>query len=102
MSPTPRKSIRHYPLALLAMLVVFTAPIVARSESIPRPVGIQPDVNFWIRVYTEVTTNEGLLHDERNLAVVYDTLKFSPGTAPRERQRMVDEQRDKHVAALQR
>src|SRR5688572_618371 len=102
MSPTPRISIRHYPLALLAILVAFTAPTSARSEPIPRPEGIQSDVNFWIRVYSEVTTNEGLLHDERNLGVVYDTLKFSAGTAPRERQRMIDERRENHIAALRR
>src|SRR6185436_3169758 len=59
-------------------------------------------VNFWIRVYTEVTTNEGFLHDERNLTVVYDTLKFGAGTSPRERQRQVDDRRDRHIASLRR
>ncbi|HYJ40741.1 MAG TPA: LysM peptidoglycan-binding domain-containing protein [Steroidobacteraceae bacterium] len=86
----------------MALLSTLTAPLAARAESIPRPEGIQSDVNFWIRVYTEVTTNEGLLHDERNLAVVYDTLKFGPGGSSRERQRMVDERRDRHIAALRR
>ena len=69
---------------------------------IPRPEGIQSDVNFWIRVYTEVTTNEGFLHDERNLAVVYDTIKFSSGGSSKERQRLVDDRRDRHIAALRR
>ncbi len=59
-------------------------------------------MNFWIRVYTEVTTNEGFLHDERNLAVVYDTLKFGAGTSSRERQRMVDDRRERHIATLRR
>jgi membrane-bound lytic murein transglycosylase D len=86
-------------VALLAML---TTPLVVQADSIPRPEGIQSDVNFWIRVYTEVTTNEGFLHDERNLSVVYDTLKFSAGSSPRERQRMVDERRDRHIDALRR
>jgi membrane-bound lytic murein transglycosylase D len=74
----------------------------ASASSIPRPEGIKDDVNFWIRVYTEVTTNEGFLHDERNLSVVYDTLRFSAGSSSRERQRLVDQRRDKHVAALRR
>jgi membrane-bound lytic murein transglycosylase D len=84
------------------LLVGLALASLARAESIPRPEGIQTDVNFWIRVYTEVTTNEGFLHDERNLSVVYDTVKFSAGTSPRERQRMVDERRDRHIAALRR
>jgi membrane-bound lytic murein transglycosylase D len=58
--------------------------------------------DFWIRVYTEVNTNEGFLHDERNLGVVYETLKFSAGSSPRDRQRMVDESRRPHISALRR
>src|SRR6188768_2588838 len=100
MSPTPRKSIRRMRAAIAALLAVLAAPVLARVDTIPRPEGIQQDVNFWIRVYTEVTTNEGFLHDERNLSVVYDTLKFSAGSSPRDRQRMVDERRDRHISAL--
>ena len=75
---------------------------VADASAIPRPEGLRDDVNFWIRVYSEITTHEGFLHDERNLAVVYDTLKFSAGSSSRERQRLVDERRDRHIAALRR
>jgi len=89
------------PLLGVALLLAL-APMAAQSESIPRPEGIQQDVNFWIRVYTEVTTNEGLLHDERNLSVVYDALKFGAGTSPRDRQRLVDDRRDRYIAALRR
>jgi membrane-bound lytic murein transglycosylase D len=53
------------------LLAMALGPVPARAESIPRPAGIQSDVDFWIRVYTEVTTNEGFLHDERNLSVLY-------------------------------
>ena len=102
MSPTVLKSIRHTRLAALGLLVMLSAPLLARGDSIPRPAGIQSDVNFWVRVYTEVTTNEGFLHDERNLSVVYDTLKFGSGGSSRDRQRMVDERRDRHIAALRR
>jgi membrane-bound lytic murein transglycosylase D len=99
MSPTVSKSLRYGGLALLLTVLLFSA---ARAASIPRPEGLRDDVNFWIRVYTEVTTNEGFLHDERNLAVVYDTIRFSAGGSSRERQRLVDERRDRHIAALRR
>src|SRR6187549_1001665 len=102
MSPTLKRSIRGMRAATAALLVVLTAPVLARADTIPRPEGIQQDVNFWIRVYTEVTTNEGLLHDERNLSVVYDALKFGAGTSPRDRQRLVDDRRDRYIAALRR
>ncbi|HEX6637063.1 MAG TPA: LysM peptidoglycan-binding domain-containing protein, partial [Steroidobacteraceae bacterium] len=102
MSPTAVNSVRCTCRALLwALIAVISMPAGAQS-SIPRPEGIQQDVNFWVRVYTEATTNEGFLHDERNLAVVYEKLKFSPGSSSRERQRLVDDRRDRHVAALRR
>jgi membrane-bound lytic murein transglycosylase D len=102
MSPTVRKSFAAARIAFVALLAMFTAPLLAAGSAIPRPEGIQSDVNFWIRVYTEVNTNEGFLHDERNLAVVYDTLKFGAGGSSRERQRLVDDRRDLHIAALRR
>jgi membrane-bound lytic murein transglycosylase D len=102
MSPTVQKSYASARLVLVALLATLIAPLVARAEPIPRPEGIQSDVNFWIRVYTEVTTNEGFLHDERNLGVVYDTIKFSAGGSSKERQRLVDDRRDRHIAALRR
>jgi membrane-bound lytic murein transglycosylase D len=103
MSPTVKSFFRS--AVVIALNVAWAgglAPATAHAESIPRPEGIQTDVNFWIRVYTEVTTNEGLLHDERNLSVVYDTLKFGASTSSRERQRIVDDRRLRHIAALRR
>src|SRR5688500_5823729 len=101
MSPTVARSFTGAVLFAVAALMLATPlPLQAQSQ-IPRPPGIQDDVNCWIRVYTEVTTNEGLLHDERNLAVIYDTVKFG-STNPRDRQRIVDTKRDGHIAALRR
>src|SRR3982750_660525 len=102
MSPTVQKSCGRAGMLVVALLATLVSPLGQAAESIPRPEGIQSDVNFWVRVYSEVTTNEGFLHDERNLAVVYDTVKFSAGSSPRDRQHQVDERRDRHIAALRR
>ena len=48
-------------------------------------------MQFWVRVYSEVDTNGGFIHDQYNLAVVYDTIHFDPNTSPRERQHIVDQ-----------
>lgn len=77
------------------------APSLA-ADAIPRPPELERDVQFWIRVYSEITTNQGFLHDERNLAVVYETLNFGRDSTPRERQAMVDAARDRITAALRR
>lgn len=72
------------------------------QEAIPRPPELERDVQFWIRVYTEINTHQGFLHDERNLAVVYETLNFSADSSPRARQAVVDAARDRITAALRR
>ena len=75
---------------------------MADDDLIPRPAALERDVQFWVRVYTEVNTDSGFLHDERNLAVVYETLRFAPNTPSRERQPVVDGKRDYYMAALRR
>lgn len=102
MSPTVQILMRRARWVWLLPLIAALAGPVAAQSAIPRPEGIQQDVNFWIRVYTEVSTNEGFLHDERNLAVIYERLKFDPGSSSRDRQRLVDARRDKLIAALRR
>ena len=34
-------------------------------------------MNFWRRVYTEITTNEGFVHDDTRLDIVYETVRLS-------------------------
>src|SRR5580692_10269557 len=72
------------------------------STVMPRPPELERDVQFWIRVYSEVDTNGGFLHDQYNLAVVYETLHFAPNTSPHERERIVDQARSRYGAALRR
>ena len=68
----------------------------------PQPPALDRDVNFWIRVYTEIGTNAGFLHDQYNLGVVYETLQFGPDTSARQRERMVSAARERIIAALKR
>ena len=74
----------------------------AADNPMPRPPELEHDVQFWIRVYSQVDTNSGFIHDEQNLAVVYDTLHFAPNSAPHERQKIVEAARDHYIEALRR
>jgi membrane-bound lytic murein transglycosylase D len=88
---------------LLALLAIFVcARTQAADDPIPRPPQLERDVQFWIRVYTEIDTNAGFLHDQTNLGVVYETLRFAPDSPPSERQRVVDQAREHYTAALRR
>ncbi len=84
------------------LLVLAALPLLAAETPVPRPPGLERDVRFWIRVYTEVTTNGGFLHDDRNLAAVYEKIEFGSNSSPRDRQKLVDDKRNKYIAALKR
>jgi membrane-bound lytic murein transglycosylase D len=66
------------------------------------PPELERDVRFWIRVYTEVTTDQGLLHDDWNLGLVYEVLRFDPAASPHERERRVEAAKDRYAALLRR
>lgn len=72
------------------------------ASAIPRPPELARDVQFWIRVYSEIPTTAGFMHDERNLGVVYETLRFPPDTQSKDRQAAVDAARERHIAMLKR
>jgi membrane-bound lytic murein transglycosylase D len=66
------------------------------------PPELERDVRFWIRVYTEVTTDQGLLHDDWNLSLVYEVLRFDPAASPAQRERKVTEAKAHYAALLRR
>ena len=74
----------------------------AADQALPYPPQLQRDVDFWVHVYTQIDTNSGYLHDQYDLAVVYDTLHFPPDSSQRSRQRIVNRARDHYVAELRR
>jgi membrane-bound lytic murein transglycosylase D len=89
-------------LAPLALALIAAVPALAADNPIPRPAGLERDVQFWVRVYTEVNTDGGFLHDERHLGVIYEAMQFAPNTSPRERQKAIDATRDRYIASLRR
>ena len=83
------------------ILVGILAMGAARAaEPFPQPPELQPDVDFWVDVFTEYSTDEGVLHDNRNLAVVYERLQMPAKLSRRERNRRVDKRRKALQATL--
>lgn len=77
-------------LAGIALVLGFGAT-AAMAEAITVPKGLEDEVEFWKRVYTEVDTDSGLLHDASNLDVVYEVIQFPDDLRTRsQRQRYVD------------
>jgi len=74
---------------VLLFAAVFTAAQALAESPFVRPKEFEPDIQFWVRIYTEVGTDGGLVHDDRYLGVVYEKVKFPANIAPSERQKRV-------------
>src|ERR1700690_74506 len=89
--------------ALVLVLAGLFLSVAARAETpdpFVRPPDLEKDVRFWIRVYTEVTTDQGLLHDDWYLGLVYEVLRFDPSDSPRQREHIVEEAKAHYAAML--
>lgn len=89
-------------LWLLFTLVVLAAPATAAEELMPRPPELERDIRFWTRVYTEIDSNQGFIHDDWNLDVVYGTVQFKSDINRRERDRIVDKVKNEYRHILLR
>ena len=92
-------------IASLLLMVASFAPHSAGADThslFDRPAELEHDIAFWRRVYTEVTTQGGLIHDPERLDVVYEVLNFPAGTSPRQRTNRVDEAKRKYARILER
>lgn len=83
------------------LLIAATVTQANDDHLFPRPTELEPDVNFWLSIFTEYTTSEGVLHDNRNLAVVYEKIALPEGADRRQRQRLSEQRREHYKKILQ-
>src|SRR6202790_5451986 len=88
-------------LLLAPFLQDFAAGAEAHDPFV-HPPALERDVRFWIRVYTEVTTDQGLLHDDWNLGLVYEVLRFDSAVSPAQRERKVAQAKAHYAELLRR
>ena len=80
--------------AVMFLLVATAAPLFAQDpRDFPRPGELEPAIQFWVRVYTEVDTQSGFLHDAENLGVIYTALPLD--------RKQIETKREAIKAALQ-
>ena len=86
---------------VLLLFMGLAAQSVHAEETFPLPAELQPDVDFWVSIFTHYGTDEGVLHDNRNLAVVYERIDMPSGISRQERNRRVKKRRDALIRILQ-
>lgn len=83
-------------------LLLFVTLASANDEDLfPRPAELEPDINFWLSIFTEYNTREGVLHDNRFLGVVYEKVALPENVSRRQRQRISEQRRQYYKTVLQ-
>ena len=78
----------------VAYALVLTLHAGAQNDLFPRPAELEPAVKFWTRVYTEISTSEGFVHDSLRMDIVYQTVRASDDQGSRERRRRIERAQD--------
>ncbi len=85
---------------LIVTAVFWVSTVQADTNLFPRPAALEHNVRFWLRVYTEVDTKSGFIHDSENLAVVYETVYLGENT--RDNKKIIKAAKEKYIAILKR
>lgn len=88
-------------VVLLLILLASGSALADDSALFPQPAALDRDVNFWVSIFTKYSTKEGVLHDNRNLGVVYESVPLPDSSSRRARQRASSNRR-KHYQAILR
>lgn len=95
-------SMRRF-LPLLMLLGWALAAVQGSAEpDFPKPPGLVPSVDFWKRIYSEVDSDHGLLHDSHDLRVVFEVTSVPGDLSRRGRERRVKARREYFKTILRR
>ena len=85
----------------MALFLAAAGTVCASNEALfPKPKALERDVNFWVSIFTEYTTSEGVLHDSRDLAVVYEKIDLPKNASRRTRNRLSRVRREHYQKIL--
>jgi membrane-bound lytic murein transglycosylase D len=91
--------------ALLLVVLAANFPaglVVGDTQAIlfPRPPGFAPAVAFWTRVYTNLDSASGIIHDNRQLDVIYQILYLNPDAPPAAQTKVIEKTIEDYRTAL--
>ena len=72
---------------ILICAMLCTLPAMGRADETPFPefTIIKPNVSFWINIYTNYATTRAVVHDSKDLSIVYDVIDLLPADMPNAR-----------------
>jgi len=80
--------------------------VYINKDLFPEPEPLKHMVNFWMDIYTRYDTNEVVIHDTRNLDIVYEVVdldvKLGPAASRRAKNRYMEKRRAYYAKILKR
>ncbi len=89
-------------LSMFLAVTLLATDAGAHPDDFPRPAGIEHQIRFWTRVYSEVDRAGGLIHDSSRMDVIYEVIRLPEGLSTRSRERHVKRAKDRHAAVLRK
>jgi membrane-bound lytic murein transglycosylase D len=83
----------------LLIPMLLWAPLLL-ADVLSRPVGLEPEIAFWRTVFSEVSSESGLIHDNRHLNIVYGSIDIPAKASPRQRQRIFNKAKEHYQQIL--
>lgn len=88
-------------LALVAFMSISPGAWAAETAPLPRPAALEPAITFWTRVFSEIEQDQGFIHDDRYLDVVYEVVQLPAGATWRGQQATIRAARDRYRRLLE-
>ena len=84
------------------ILTIFASASGASTDItlFPRPAELEPAVNFWTKVYTEINDSHGFVHDSKHLDVIYEVVKIPTKSTRRVQEKAIEKIKDKYSKIL--
>jgi membrane-bound lytic murein transglycosylase D len=76
--------------------------LAARQPDFPKSPRLAPRVEFWKRIYSEVDTAGGLLHDSEDLSIVYEVVRLPEAGLRLDQERFLRQRREHYQGVLRR
>jgi membrane-bound lytic murein transglycosylase D len=84
--------------AIVYLLFILACPshsYATEETMFPISEELKVRVEFWKKIYTEISIKEGLLHDDEDLSVIYQKIILPDWTTYRQQQRFIKEEKKK-------
>lgn len=86
---------------MVLLLAGFSSAFAGADPSLyARPKGLEPAIQFWTKVFSEVTTKQGYIHDNWHLDIIYERYDFDPTLTQRQNSNHIEDIKSRYARIL--